>query len=364
MENREIKKILVIKYSGIGDVVNVTPALRLLKAIYPNADIDFIASEWTEPATRYNPNIRKTYVIKNEWVRKMTLPGAANLAAILLKLRMEKYDAALVFQQSHLFRKLVKWAGITNAVYFCDSNPQANEVAFDEEIHIIDNNLNLTVKLLSGLGVEKSRIDTAISQTGKHTDWIIREEEKKEADGIFRQHNITPGTKIIGLVAGGAFNPVRDESEIRQWGVDNYRELIEKFKEKGNIRILLAGGPNDKAVSEELEKGNTGFVINLAGKIPLRVSAALLARCSLVISNDTGPMHIAGAVGVPLIGIFGPTPSKFALPPGDNCIALQSNLPCSPCYYRVFKGCLFEDIKCMKTITPQQVFEAANKMLK
>lgn len=194
-------------------------------------------------------------------------------------------------------------------------------------------------------------------------EWATSEEEEKEAQKVLQQYGVQDNQILIGIIPGGANNPMKNEASVRQWGADKYKELISHLVLIPSARVFLFGGKQDVDVGDYLSRRADHDVINLSDRVSLRVFAAVLKRFKLVITNDTGPMHIAGALGVPLLAIFGPTGAREKLPQGNKFFAVQSSMHCSPCYYTVFKKCLYSRIRCMEEIRVEEVFETARMIL-
>ncbi len=340
-------KILAIKYNAVGDMVNITPSLRFIRRAVPDATIDILTSEWTEPAIRNNPDVRTVIVVRNSRGGGR-LGRALELAKLVLRLRREQYDAVIAYQKARAFALLGALLAGRNVVMYATGDASDRRIPLDEREHVIVNALNLTRLLLRHLGFDAPAAGSGDEDLRMR--WVVTGEEEREASGFLESLGVKPGTTLIGCVPGGGSNPERDEASVRQWGVDHFRELVATLRQSANTTVLLFGTASDAAATAAVRKGNEACTLDLAGRTHLRLAAALLARCRVVITNDTGPMHIAGALGVPVVGIFGPTGAKEKLPPGDIFFGVQSGLHCSPCYYSVFKGCLYPQIECMRQI--------------
>jgi heptosyltransferase-2 len=236
-------------------------------------------------------------------------------------------------------------------------------ISFDEEKHFLQNNMSLAYALCNKMGFSNEILDKIRLETETQMHWYVLVDEQEEAKKIIASKGINEQHRIICIVPGGGNNPMRDEQSYRQWGSNKFKYLIDKLSKLENTHILILGSKNEEELGLFLVDGNEPFVSNLAGIVSLRIAAAILSKAALVITNDTGPMHIAGALGIPLLAIFGPTGAKEKLPPTSYSIGVQSSLHCSPCYYAVFRGCIYNYPKCMSTIYEDKVYEIAKEVL-
>jgi heptosyltransferase-2 len=168
--------------------------------------------------------------------------------------------------------------------------------------------------------------------------------------GIPKTEQLKP---IIGIFPGASYGPAK------MWGAEKFRMLAEKIVKTGKAKILVFGGNKEKELGEIIQNKTDG-IINLCGKTTARELMALIKKCNVFITNDTGPMHIASALNVPVIAIFGPTNPDRTSPLGSSAI-IKKEVKCAPCKYRI---CPLKNHKCMESISVEEVFEAAGKYIK
>ncbi|HKZ46203.1 MAG TPA: glycosyltransferase family 9 protein, partial [Thermodesulfobacteriota bacterium] len=136
------------------------------------------------------------------------------------------------------------------------------------------------------------------------------------------------------------------------------KETAERLVKDNGAKVILFGGKDDREICSTVLDDLTG--LNLAGEIDIRKSIALISRCNLFITNDSGPMHIAAALGIPTVAIFGSTDPKLTRPLGDNVRVIKKNIECSPCFDR---ECRYGHYNCMKMVTVQDVYEMGDVFL-
>jgi heptosyltransferase-2 len=171
------------------------------------------------------------------------------------------------------------------------------------------------------------------------------------------QQRIGTSRPLVGLVPGAEYGPAK------RWPADRFIAPAREIQNQSQCAFLLLGGKGDREIANSIAAALAGDVVNLAGATTLRELCAALKTCRVVITNDTGPMHVAAAVGTPVVAFFGSTSPSLTSPglPGDprHCL-LQTAVPCSPCFRRT---CPI-DLRCLDGITVAQAVAAALKVLK
>jgi heptosyltransferase-2 len=191
---------------------------------------------------------------------------------------------------------------------------------------------------------------------------ITADEIKKAEERILSEiarKSLRPNGKpiLLGLNPGAEYGPTK------RWAAENFAAVVREVSRRQNNCVWIAfGGPNDARVCQHIERAAAGQMINLGGKTTLRELMASLKLCRLLLTNDSGPMHVAAALGTPVVVPFGSTSPELTGPglPGDRSHRLvKSNAPCSPCFRRT---CPI-DFRCMSGITPAAVTDEVLKIL-
>ncbi len=161
------------------------------------------------------------------------------------------------------------------------------------------------------------------------------------------------GSSLVGMAPGAAFGPAK------QWLIENFQELAEELV-RDKISVVVLGGPNEINAGDQIVCNlPSGSSLNLAGRTTIREMMAILVHCQALVTNDSGPMHIADALGTPTVAIFGSTDSSWTGPRGKHHQVLQSNVACNPCFLR---ECPI-GYECMKGITVEMAREAVERVL-
>ncbi|MBL7074510.1 glycosyltransferase family 9 protein [candidate division KSB1 bacterium] len=338
-----IKKILIMKLFAIGDVLNATPAIRNLRKLFPHAEISMLIGEWSAGVVRGNPHLDRVFVVDDQSFHHHHL---WKLWLLVLKLRQEKFDLIFVFHRSlvlNLFALLV--GGRFRVGLDCDGEgfPHTHRIKEDG----VDHEISIYNKLPSFVG--SSDLDMQME--------VFPDLKDEDFSREFIRENDLMNMPIIGLCPGGARNPGEDMPQ-RRW--DGYLELVRKLRTK-DYHVVLFGGPGEEAISSRIMEGVGNGVYSLVGKATLLQTAAVMRVCKVVVAHDSGLMHLATAVKVPTIALFGPTDPKRKAPVGISHRVIYKRLLCSPCYHRgKFPECGTKE--CMKQITSDEVMKILMEM--
>lgn len=300
----EIKKILCIKPRGIGDIVLSTIILENLINHFPLAKIDYLTERFAKPALKYNPFINKIHSMQS---KEFSLKVA-------IRLRKEKYDVVIDLWSNPRSAQITFFSGAKYRVgYAYRGRKYAYNILGTSgkgEVHSAEHNL----ELLKPLGVK------IIS---KNIHYYIDEIDKLFADEYFLSNNLSDKS-VLGIVPSGGWDSKRCDK--KKW-VEICLKAIETF----NCKILVLWGPGDENDANFI-KENLGDECLLAPKSSLNQMAALISKCKMIIANDSGPMHIAAALKIPTLGIFGPTNPKAHRPYSPNSdYVIKEDLFCIIC---------------------------------
>jgi ADP-heptose:LPS heptosyltransferase len=256
-----------------------------------------------------------------------------------------------------MIERFIGLAGIKKRFCF-DGMNSSRSVHLDEKRHSAITAwelADLTVRSLGGKKAEYPYLENL------RYSWYIDNSDNKNADRILRKTGLK-GKDFIAVFPGGGVNPNSSEN-VRRWAPEKFAELSKDIIKELAYRVVLMGSETDLEPAVFISREVGSGVVNLCGKQDIRSTAAIMKRAQLVISNDSGPLHIAAAIGVPFVGIFGPTGVKLKLPPGEKSFNASLGLPCSPCYFSTFKACIFDRIRCMDDLTVEKVMSVVKLAL-
>ncbi|MEI6126230.1 MAG: glycosyltransferase family 9 protein [Pseudomonadota bacterium] len=339
-------KILIVRLSSLGDVVHTLPAVRALKNHFPDASLTWVIEEAASDLLRGYPGVDRVIVSRRkQWladIGRCAFSGPAlEIKKFVSELRDDLYDLIIDFQgllKSGLLAGLArgeKKLGFRNAregaaLFYTDKAPPP---AFNA--HALKRHL----ALVAPLGITDPLPEFA-SLFGKEDDDAIAK--------LFAHEGIS-GDKALICMHPSAMWPTK------LWGREKIAGLCDMLQHAYNCEILCVGGAGEKKYLEAICALVAGKVKNMAGKTTLRQLACLISKARLMISMDSGPMHLACVVGTPVVAVFGPTAPWRTGPFGRDYRVARKELPCSPCFQR--KICPAKHHRCMKDITVEDVFK-------
>lgn len=326
-------KFLIIRFSSIGDIVLTTPVIRCLKKQVPDAEVHFLTKDSFRSTVEHNPYIDKLHVLAHSW------------ELMIHELKEENYD--YIIDLHHNVKTLrVKKALNVKAFSFHKLNIEkyiytSIKINILPDVHIVDRYL----ATLKSFGV---------TNDGRGLDYFIPEKEETKKNDIPHSHHAGYIACVIGAAHG-----------TKRWPVEKWKE----FAQKMDHPIILLGGREDAANGNEIASVDDVKVYNSCGKFNLNESADLVRKAKLVISHDTGLMHIAAAFKRPVISLWGNTVPSFGMYPyyGDaqvtHTILQTRKLWCRPCSKIGYDKCPLGHFKCMQRISVEEVLSAVRKRL-
>ncbi len=327
-------KILVIQTAFIGDLIMTTPIFRALREVFPKAQIDVLVIPQSSIILKYNPYIDKIYTFdkKSGVVRKIF-----SFFHIIQRFRKEKYDIGISVQSSYTSAFILLFAGIGRRIGYRRLLFASDKVLLPKGLH---NRLRV-LKLLEPLS-KKSFSDS--------TEIFLSEAEVLKAKEIIDKYS-NPNNIKIAIAPGSVW-------ETKKWPWEYYAELA-KLLLSDNIDVFLIGSKQENELCEKIiSHSQNPNTFNLAGKLNLLESTALISEMDLLVCNDSSPLHIANAVGTDVFAFFGPTVQRFGcFPYRPNDKMLEVTLDCRPCSKHGGHRCPLGHHNCMELIKPEYVHQ-------
>lgn len=330
------QKILVIRLSSLGDVVLATPALRALHQRFPKAEIH-VATR-----TEYAP-----LVFPSPWVNRVqTLDRKEEkgFVAYLKGIRQEEYDLVVDLHATLRSRMIAQASGAGMILRYRKAVlGRRTLVAFKakkafQAKQVVDRYL----ECLSPLGIEKP---------SRQPEVVLDSKEK-----AFGREFLGKSGPFIALVPGA-------KHATKRWLKDGFVEVGKRLWQEDKVGIVVLGSDEEKGLVREVVRG-IGEGAKEACGLGLRQMASVLGSCKVVLTNDSGPMHLATAVGTPVAALFGPTVEDFGFfPLGERNIVLERHLSCRPCSLHGTEECPEGHFKCMREITAGEVLGAVRGVL-
>jgi heptosyltransferase I len=371
LTRRDFRKILLIKLSAVGDVIHTIPVLNKLRRRFPAAQLDWLVTPPIAELLRHNPAISNVIEFaRDDWSRPLRLTPFASYARVAAALRRTGYD--LVVDMHGQLRTAVFTVATGAPVRIGFDRPRASVwsatqreftaqarkhawqgaregswLAYTHHIpvptldmHAVDRYLNVGPIL----GLEEGPPDFSFP---------IPQAASAGIDDLLRRHGVNDDDRLVTMAPGTVW-------ETKHWGSDKFAAVARHFLQKG-FAVALMGSGRERVVCEEVARLAPG-AIDIAGETTLTELAALVARSSICVTNDSGPMHLAVALGRPVVSVFGPTDPVWIGPYGRNDAVLRAGIACSPCYLRALSRCDYGHA-CMVEVSADSVIERMERIL-
>jgi lipopolysaccharide heptosyltransferase I len=330
------RRVLIVKPSAIGDVVHTFPALARLRKLWPAAEISWLISPGCAALVRNHPMIDRVIVFDAKLLsRAWKGPAAfARLRGFIREIQERRFDLVIDFQG--LLRSALVTMGTRSPMRVGFANSREGSRFFYthrvacswEEDHAVERYL----KIAGALGCPDGPVEFPLA---------VDEEDRQAIEKLI------PRDIPFAMMLPGTIWPTK------RWPVDKFAGLVQPLRDRFGLETVVSGGPADAELNRRVPAR-----FDLTGKTTLRQTIALIERADLVIANDTGPMHIAAALGRPLVAPYGPTSPLRTGPFGRQDSVIRINLPCSPCYSRT---CTHHS--CMKWLEIEPVLRLAKEQI-
>ncbi len=349
MEKNPPETILIIKLSAIGDVIHTLPFLDVLRRRYPDAAIDWLIEEDAGQIIEGHPELDRIIVSRRKtWQRSFLRSGKRmeilrEIVQFVRLLRSREYDLVIDIQgllKSGLMTGLVKGkrkvgfsGGREGSSIFLTQPP----FPVNYEQHALDRYLQ---------GARHLGCETDLW----NGDIPVGTSDKESVDRLIRENGLQDKPLI-------AINPMAKWA-TKLWDSKKFAVLATRLQKGLDCNILFTGSRNDRPALEKIIQAMDSQPLNLAGRTTLKELAHLFSRCDLTVTTDTGPMHLAAAMGCPVVAIFGPTSPLRTGPYGEGHVIVREDLDCAPCFR---KHC--DHLSCMGNITVEKVYDAVSQVL-
>ena len=342
MKYTEPEKILIIRLSSIGDIILATPLIRILRNRFPDAEIDVLIKSRFQELLYTNPHITNLILLD-------TNKGRSELVAARKAAKNRNYDWIVDIHNNFRSRYLV--LGLAGAHFRYKKYRWQRFVLIKLAINLYKSIIPVSDRYINSLktmGIENDHNGTEF-----FTDPVILDNIHKElADLGALDHG-----QVICVAPGAGF-------PTKRWPLEYYTELVKNLSRSG--AVLLVGDDRDKSLTDYIAKDAGENVFDLAGRYSIMQTACILQHADLFIGNDSGLMHLAGALGKKTLVMFGPTTRELGFfPQQPNAVVLENReLGCRPCTHIGSRKCPKKHFKCMLGITPQLVLNEVLELLK
>jgi len=349
----QVKRILILKPSSLGDVVNALPFLGSLRRRYPDRYIAWLVEEEAAGVLLGHPLLDRVIVSgRRRWGREALAPlrwpsAFREIGALVAQLREGRYDLVVDLQGLLKSALMLLVAGARFRVGLADAR-EGSQRALTHLVPVPSAPMHAVDRYLEAarfLGADPSP-KTFIFPSGP--------EDEAKAEALLAEAGVRPGDRVVAL------NP-RARWPTKLWEEDRFARVGEMLARRCRARILVTGSLSDLPLARRLAARMDPAPFLVTGRTDLRVLIALLKQIDVFVTLDSGPMHLPAALGTPLVALFGPTDPRLNGPYGAGGTILRVPLPCSPCLKR---RCQIQDDRlCMRSISEEDVADAASAIL-
>ncbi|MBI5554344.1 MAG: lipopolysaccharide heptosyltransferase II [Elusimicrobia bacterium] len=341
----KIKRILIIQTAFLGDVVLTIPLVMAVKKAFPDSYLSVMVTPAVKEILENNPAIDEIIVFDKKG-KDRSWPAFWKLAA---KIKAHNFNVALLPHRSFKSVWLCFLARIPKRIGFnisAGSFLLTAQVPYgkSKNIHEIDRNLDL----LKPLGVKDEKSAIFLDPGPEAVNYALE---------FCNDYEIKAGDLVIGINPGSVW-------PTKRYATEKYAALADRLIQGLKATVIIIGSPADVPVADKMAREMRETAINLAGRTTISQITAVMKRFNLLVSNDSGAMHIAVALGVPVVAIFGPTTQDFGFfPYSTKDLVVEKDLPCRPCGKHGGMRCPKNNFLCLKLITVSDVFDAVKRRL-
>jgi heptosyltransferase-2 len=332
--------VLLLRFSSLGDVVLATAAVKALHEDVPQAEIHVATKAPFAEIFSAHPAVANV----------LALPPGGELRALDAKIREERYDWVVDLHGNLRTRWLrarirgPRWSVYRKAALRRRVAALLRRPELLPAEHVIDRYL----RALEPLGVSPLR---------RLPEILPRERDGEEPGRILDRAGFGDARDLIALAPGARW-------PAKAWPEGYWGELLRRIRDQDRLQPILVGGDEDAALCDRIADAAGTPVVKAAGVLSVLGTAALLSRCRLLVANDSAPMHLAVAVGLPVVALFGPTVSGFGFfPLGGRDRVLERELPCRPCSVHGGTRCPEGHHSCLRDIEPEDVLACVERVL-
>jgi heptosyltransferase-2 len=339
----EHKRILIIQTAFIGDVILCTPLIKVLRETFPEAFISFLLIPETENVLENNPHLNELLVYDKRKKR-----GLGSFLQIVTRVKQGRFDLAIIPHRSLRSALLAYLSGIPERIGFdraAGSFLFTRKVVYRANAHEVDRNLSL----LSSFGSDLSDSSPELFPSS---------EDSSFARKLLSAAGIAEGDEIVGVAPGSVW-------ATKRWLPERFAEISDLLLKEAGAKVVFLGSEEDRTLCERIADSMTENPVIAAGKTSVLQSAAIMSLCRVILSNDSAPVHIASAMRIPVVAIFGSTVPEFGFAPcGVDHLIIQKQLDCRPCGIHGKRRCPEKHFRCMQDISTEEVFEAVLSLVK
>lgn len=354
MATLDFNRILIVRLSALGDVINTLPALAILRKNYPKSFIAWVVEDKAKDILLGHPDLDKVFIFRRkDWQINLSSPKKLlnipkQVPDFIRRMKDDKFDVALDFQGNLKSGVVSYFSGAIDRVGFEKSTTREfNHLFLNHKVTVSQPRINRVAKnilLLKSLGLDTENYDVKIPVNHADEDYFV----------CFSKDHLTPNLPLV------VFHPGTSKFGLyKRWEPANYAALGDKLIKEFKANLIITYGPGERVLIDEITSQMKHNALVNYQTNPFTRFIPLFKKARLFVGSDSGPLHLANLIGTPVIALFGPKdPIIYGPYHNKNAVIIRKDIECSPCTKRTCKN-----PKCMDLITVNEVFETAKKAL-
>jgi heptosyltransferase I len=355
-----LKKILIINPFGIGDVLFTTPVVRAIKENDPRAVIGYWCNERVREVLKDNPYLSEIFALSRGDLKKIfqvsKTAGIKKFFGLLRGIRKGRFDTLVDFSLDHRYSLIGKLLGIRKRVGF-DYKGRGrfltDKIAIEgySGKHAVEYYLELLQPL-------------AISPKSRKLDLFLSPAGNSRAAAILHAAGVSSDDLVVGIApgAGGSWG---ENAALKHWPAIRFAQVADTLIAERRAKIFILGDAKERAIADVMVYAMKHKAVDLVGKTSLEELAALIARLRILIANDGGPLHMATALRIKTLSVFGPVDEGVygPYPPSAEHIVVKADIDCRPCYQKFKLEACDRDRECVTSIDTEQVLKEVRRLI-
>ena len=344
IDKTKIHRILIRTTNWVGDMVMTTPAIEAVRENFPDSTLAVLARPWVIPLLENYPSVDKVLSLTK---RNGYLSRVAEIIKVACQIRRMGFDLAILFQNAFEAALLAYLGGIEFRIGYNTDGRRfllSHAVIRDDEVSSL-HQVEYYLSILRAMGWEAVTRDPSL---------FVAERDRESMQSLLSSERIGLNQFLLGLSPGAVFGPAK------RWPVERFATIGDWAAQRWGAKVVVMGSEGERDICMAVSQSMKHISLNLCGRTTLGEAMALLERCHFFVTNDSGLMHIAAALDVPMVAIFGPTDPVATGPKSQKARIVQHPVDCAPC---LKPGCP-TDYRCMLSIEPDEVWKEMENLRK
>jgi heptosyltransferase-2 len=332
----EINRILIRATNWVGDVIMTLPALEAIRESFPKSTLIVLARPWVIPLFESHPMLDGVMTLGKG---KTSFFGLTDILKASLQVRRQKFDLAVLFQNAFEAALIAYLGGIRYRVGYDTDHRRLllSHAVIRDDIIMNAHQVEYYLSLIRAMG---------LNARSKDPELFVSKEQEEKALPLLSVNGVEQDDFLLGISPGAIYGPAK------RWPPERFAAIGDMAVDRWGAKVMIFGSGQEKEICARVSTSMNHASIDLCGKTELGELMALIRRCNLFVSNDSGLMHMASALNVPLIAVFGSTDPVATGPRGPRSRIVRHQVDCAPC---MIPECS-RDFQCMLSIEPEDVW--------